>query len=760
MIKNKIIFDEKIEPKKIITEGKIIYAIDTENTNVNDETCITYCTSLIEVGHNRTKKSKNLKFNDNDRVNIFTHPNLFWEYILNTEYPTIEMYVFNADFDVENLFPYLFKKYKLKEESEQLIQNRYGFYEKDKKNTFKVPFTYNFIKSKNSIIGLEITLDRINKGKAKPIFRKIKIHDLAKRMTGSLANNVKAYLEYEMSKEGLDYSKFRDFYHTDYTEDELKYIWEDTYYLKELIKKFVYEMGNKKITTGAIALDNYKTTLFNDFLENYNNKKDINYDIYYSYFRRKNTRLKWLIENEKTLNAKQLKELDSYYTYIKENGENSKDEYILNKMCKVADLFEHIYPSLDYDTFHFLYKSYHGGITRINDRKFSEDEWINKEGHSYDINSSYPNSMRYFMLPYGQGIYKKGTAKQKKNHVFVQHLTVQAFSLHEGKEPIIQTPVSKNKDFKETWSKNHIGTIHLYLTNVELEYFKKNYELIGVEYIDYVEFKAKRGLFDKFIDHHYSIKQNAIGPIREFSKLILNSVYGKFGQNAITEYRKTEYNEENNRVDEFILKDEYDNNVQVEVNQVYVPVAIFTTAYSRLKLVNVLNRVNATKGIEWAYTDTDSVYIIGNEDKCNIALGDELDEFKTGELGLWKKEKDFIGIKLIGIKKYIVKIKKDNQIKYLVTLSGINRNYFNIIEMDLLHDENIIGIINPKDSKLINNNKYYTIQDNKNPYVYYDKECTKQIVGAYKSIRKNRVKNGIVLTERIYCILGGQLNGK
>lgn len=751
-----IIFDPLREKTKDKTRGVEVFALDTENTNNNNVECITYCTSLIEVCHKMNDKS-DIVFNVDNKVNLFTHPEKFWEYIVNSEYPLIEIYVFNADYDVNNLFPYLFKIFpKMHELKPNYKPSNYDYYTKDKfiKNE---EFSYQFIKSNSSIIALDINLYVISKNKKSTLYKKVKFYDLAKRTVGSLADNVKAYLGYEMSKEGLDYSLFRDFGHIDYTEEELKYIYEDTYYLKELVKKFVYDMGQTKLTTGSNSLNDYKEKLYADFIENYNNKSHINNRIYYKIYHGVKNKYEYMLNNINKLNDSQLKELDKFKEFIELEGEENIDKFYLSKITK-SDVFTSIYPSLNYNDFNFVYKSYKGGITRYNIDYFTPCQWIKEEGHSFDINSSYPTSMRFKELPYGLGVKKQGRAIKRKGKVFIQKIMVKWFSIKKGYEPIIQLPKSVYSWSKETWAKSCNTQVILYLTNMELKYFTQYYNTSKITYLEYIEFNSHTGLFNKFIDEHYHIKQTSQGAEKSRSKLMLNSLYGKFGQNAVTEIRETIYNENENRLDEVICKDNNDDTMYSEMTQVYIPTATFITAYSRLKLVNILNSVNHTDGVKWAYCDTDSVYMIGGKENCIKAMGEELDKYNSGDLGLWKLEKDFTSINIIGIKKYICKIEKNNSPKFSVTLSGINRKYFDKISSDLLTNENLIGTINTEDLNIIKTQSYYSIEDSNkqvDPYLYYDKECTKIIKGAFKSIRKKGVKNGVILMEQAYCILGG-----
>jgi len=39
----------------------------------------------------------------------------------------------------------------------------------------------------------------------------------------------------------------------------------------------------------------------------------------------------------------------------------------------------------------------------------------------------------------------------------------------------------------------------------------------------------KYNIFSNYVQHFYSLKSSATGPVREIAKLLLNSLYGRFG---------------------------------------------------------------------------------------------------------------------------------------------------------------------------------------------------------------------------------------
>ena len=59
-------------------------------------------------------------------------------------------------------------------------------------------------------------------------------------------------------------------------------------------------------------------------------------------------------------------------------------------------------------------------------------------------------------------------------------------------------------------------------------------------------------------------------------------------------------------------------------------------------------------------------------------------------------------------------------------------------------------------NKELSNMEYYTKKDS--IYYYYDKECTKKIVGLFKSKKAKQVKGGTLILETPYMLSDGYYN--
>ena len=766
---DKIYWDSYIEPYKSISTAQandtIFYSLDTENTNKNNEECITYATQLMEFGKAIKKTGKKSYVKGEDRTMLlFTHPDKFWDYVHNCPNQKMLFYVYNAEFDVNNLLNFAIKKYELLEQEPKLeeVMEYDGMYvSKTDKLTTSDLYVYSKIARNGKIYKCDIQLGSCKAGKKKAV-KHITIIDMAKKLTGKLVNNVEAFTPLKMNKADLDYSVFRDYGHKDYKGEELLYMWNDVYCLSDLIIEYVYSGKYKhtdKLTTSSMALANYKDELCEDFKNACLDKNHKLYKLSNKFYNQCMKKIEYMKLNKDIGKYKKLYKEYEDSLWIN-NG--SVDEFVFEKYYTAKDVFEWLFPKLRYDEFEYCKASYCGGITRFSTKE-TVGKWINKKGMGIDINSSFPYSYTTFKLPYGVG--KKvyfDEYKMKKNMLYILRFRVSSFNIKPNREPNISKVMidcnGKIKKGLDTWVKKYVGLCEIKCTSVDYEYFIKNYNYTDLELIDGMEFKCHHGFFDKFTNKFYPMKsaKGVSKGTRSWVKLILNGVYGKFGQNKTAELRKDIYDKDTNSIDDTIV---YDNDVTINLlsDGVYLPVASFVTAYSRLHLLKILNIINDTKGIKWEYCDTDSAYVTGNAEILKEALKGYIDVDYTGELGLWKIEKYFDKILIVGIKKYIYYGNEFENVDYSYhcTLSGINNGYFKFIEKYCEIDDKCISEISKENREYIKNgNEYFVSDDKNNPFIYKDKECKEIIYGAYRSIRKKTVKNGQVLFNSVYCIKG------
>jgi len=345
------------------------------------------------------------------------------------------------------------------------------------------------------------------------------------------------------------------------------------------------------------------------------------------------------------------------------------------------------FPVLEMDS--ELRRSYRGGFTFVNEKYQNK---IVGEGIVLDVNSEYPFIMYTKMLPYGNPIFYTGKYKKCEFYtLYIQKIRC-SFELKEGFLPTIQ--LKNNSRFVGTQylkSSNKEEEV-LVLTSVDLDLFLKHYEIFNLEYLDGWKFKASDQFFKEYIDKWVKEKQDAtvtgnVGK-RTIAKLLLNSLYGKFGTNPVFKGKEPIF------VDGLV---KYRTTEGEEREPLYIPMASFITSYARELTISA-----AQANIErFLYADTDSIHLLGT----SIPTGIEVDDTK---LGAWDKEATFSRAKYIRPKSYIEEINGE----VVVTVAGLPESCREYITFD-------------------NFNKGLTV---------------------YGKLQMKRVKGGIVLIETTFTI--------
>lgn len=191
---------------------------------------------------------------------------------------------------------------------------------------------------------------------------------------------------------------------------------------------------------------------------------------------------------------------------------------------------------------------------------------------------------------------------------------------------------------ESSWSEELQEDVYtdLYLTNIDLKLFLEHYDVDDLKYIKGWKFKARKEMFNEFVEYWYEKKQEATRTgnkvLRVICKLILNSCYGKFATRIIVTSGIPQLHDG-------ILCIRHG---PVEHRQgVYLPVGIFVTSYAREKIIRSAQSVYD----RFIYADTDSLHLEGFELPQNL----EIDNYK---LGAWKHESTFIQAKYLRQKCY------------------------------------------------------------------------------------------------------------
>lgn len=335
--------------------------------------------------------------------------------------------------------------------------------------------------------------------------------------------------------------------------------------------------------------------------------------------------------------------------------------------------FNKYFPILPYEIDMDIRKSYKGGFTYLNDC-YKEKE--TGRGLVLDVNSLYPSVMTGEYLPFGEPIFFTGKYEEDVLYkLYIQTFTC-SFELKEGKIPTVQ--IKNNLAFvPNEYVKSSDGDlVTLTLTNVDLKLFFENYNVENITYHSGWKFKALKGLFTSYITYWTEKKINAKkegnNVLYLISKLMLNSLYGKFGLNPNVGSKYPYLNEEG------VVK--Y-GNYPIEIrDSIYIPVASFITSYARNKTIRTSQAIkdytikNYGKDY-YIYSDTDSIHLL-EMSKEELSSFVEIDDYK---LGAWKMESTFVRGKYIRQKCYI-ELGEDDKLN--VVVAGLPKKLGNIINFD------------------------------------------------------------------------------
>lgn len=720
----------------VTNDEKGIYVADFETSKVdkNKDDVFVYATALMDVL---------------DRNNRCYHTNNIDDFIHNiSNLPQLEseIYFHNLSFDVIFMLINLFEKgfNQIKNKYKERFDGGLTVVTSKKTKTIKLetvrpnkqddeeflkrPFSYDIIYNAGSFYKVDLYLDfeTFNNAKGKKVtkLRKISLLDSYKIVPQPLKNVAKDFLDYNMPKDGIDHTVIR---HKNYSlkDSEKVYLYEDVRVLKEFINLAKiegidvtegYKLYFNKMTTAGQALNEYKTLLLD------------------SYETGQYKKIKALEESFKAVNdhAKKLAEHGKSFTPNKDN------------------IFSAVFPQLHPNTDCYLRQSYFGGITWKNTKLLNtlKENNVQLKGLVYDVNSLYPSVMRTKLLPYGKPLYFNGGYKSIPSSVkedyplYIQKIRVKMFKIKKGKMPNIQIRESlkfKSTEYQEDNSyfcsktnKIKYEECVFTFTNVQLERFLDTYELpLGIEYIDGYCFKGSYGLFDDYIDTFMELKKVGTGARKSTAKLMLNSLYGKFGTNPQKEERFLEFKD---GVFSTTNRNESGAIVEYLSNSVYLPMASFITAYAREVLLTAVNNVFD----RFLYCDTDSIHILGYE-VPNIEIHDK-------NLGAWKLEGKFIDARYIGAKRYAELMVVDDETEWDIKCCGVSSDI--IKQLDDINVFDVCEYSTKEVDKLLNT--FYTKKDD--VYYYKDENYTQKVVGLIKSKKKMNVKGGVLIKEQPYQI--------
>lgn len=231
-----------------------------------------------------------------------------------------------------------------------------------------------------------------------------------------------------------------------------------------------------------------------------------------------------------------------------------------------------------------------------------------------DVNSMYPFVMREFRYPVRLMYYYPLGVTVSKLERFLDRFCVIAYCQVETDEPVYMLRFGKKVIFP-------VGSFPVVLTTPSLEYALEHGHIKNVYEVAVYE---SGHIFKSYVDHFYSLRNKYKNWGNLFystiCKLLLNSLYGKFGQKAreciylgssddLRSYKMDVFDENGEKIgeeiaicgDRFLCKEFNEDSFNS-----FTPIASHVTDYARVYLWTVIKRV----GLDHVYyVDTDSLFV-------------------------------------------------------------------------------------------------------------------------------------------------------
>lgn len=302
------------------------------------------------------------------------------------------------------------------------------------------------------------------------------------------------------------------------------------------------------------------------------------------------------------------------------------------------------YPDLSTDFLTTWRSAYRGGRSQVNPLYAGKTV---HDVHRYDVNSMYPYVMHDLPLPYGYPIALKSYEDSRAYRFSLLHVRI-GFALKPHCLPSLlkKQALYSNAD---TYYVNSEDVIELYISNIDLDLLYRNYDCYGFEFLDGWGFATSTVLMRDYVDLWYSRKKVDKGAKRVVDKLMLNSLYGKFGSNVLMAKKYP------------VLEDgeiSYSLTDEEEGKHYYLPLAIAIVSHAH-RIID--DAIHSTGIRNFVYCDTDSVHTLGT-------LSPDL--VNQTELGKFKCEAIEDTAKYVRQKCYITH--EDNT--YKVTCAGMPDN--------------------------------------------------------------------------------------
>lgn len=323
---------------------------------------------------------------------------------------------------------------------------------------------------------------------------------------------------------------------------------------------------------------------------------------------------------------------------------NEYKKYLKEKGVWLNTIFERL-PEY---TERFCAQSFVGGICAVNKKYINQKLKV----FQYDYNNMYGYILANCLLPFGQPEHVKGNSFNMLDDytVSIQHIRAQIKSKSRVKWFKMKTDIS----FYEKIIDDTRYKVDIWITSIDFEELKKDYDIIEVEFLEGFIFEASQRLFDDYVIKNYELKSSAEnGWIEQLYKGYNNRLFGYFGRKTQHNYIEFDLDKKN------MLKV---SKYQLAAKPVYCPIAAFVAAYGRKIILKYIRKYYN----DWIYTDCDSLFMTREIKELTV----------SNKMGDFKLKKGVV--KFFGIKKYIF--------NYETFFAGLKKQYlsYNVKKGDVI----------------------------------------------------------------------------
>jgi DNA polymerase type B, organellar and viral len=310
-------------------------------------------------------------------------------------------------------------------------------------------------------------------------------------------------------------------------------------------------------------------------------------------------------------------------------------------------------PLITGSMYNFIKEGYSGGAVDVY-------KPYGKKIFRYDVNSLYPNTMLKNPMPIGNPTYFEGDITKIEPKAF-GFFNVDVITPEYLKYPILLTKIKTKNGGIRTIAP--LGTWNGIYSSIEINKCKE----LGYKFkiLSGITFETEN-IFEKYVDFFYNLKKNSEknSPHYIISKLLLNTLYGRFGMNPCLEKHKIIKSSEiyyfekmYNLIDsldlnngkELVTYTGFEEEDIFYIPSVSVSIAASVTSYARVLMSQYKNNSN----FNLYYSDTDSIDIDKPLDS----------KFIGNEIGKMKLESIFDEIVYLAPKVYAAKLKGKDFIK-------------------------------------------------------------------------------------------------